>query len=117
MIFGLQVRGIQVQLAAKFLRRLVKLSALEKNQSQIVMNHRNLIIERERCLQFFQSLRSLALFVIGLAQNNVKLGAITPFDEHLLDYLIGILFLSLFDKGERQSVVDSDIERPGDYYL
>ena len=45
MVLGLEVAGTQGQLTFKFLRRLVKLSGLEINQSRIVMNHRNFAIE------------------------------------------------------------------------
>ena len=56
------------------------------------MDHRELTIERERCLQFFQSLRRLSLLVIGLAQDNMKLGTITTDDNHLFDYLVGFFY-------------------------
>src|SRR5438132_14316655 len=111
MVFGLYVARIQSQFIFKFLRRLIEFTRLYINQHRIIMDHRSLTIERQSLLQFFQSFRGLTLFVISLAQQDMKLWSITTEYDHLLDHLIGLSFLSLLNKRKRQRVIDADIKR------
>src|SRR6266404_8679953 len=117
MVFGLDIPWIQNQFVFKFFRGLIEFPGFHINQAGIIMDHWSLTIERRCRPQFFQRLLSLTLFVISLAEQDMKLGSITSVRDHLLDHLLSILLFPFLDQRKRQSVVDADIERLGDYYV
>src|SRR5262245_11109001 len=111
MVPGLNVIWVDGQLAFKFPRRFIKLPQIYIDQAGVEMRKTGFAVHSQSRIQLFERLGRLALVVVNLSEQDMKLRTAAVQGRYPLNDLIRLIPFLLLDESDREHVVKTGVIR------
>src|SRR5262245_4311422 len=109
MVLGLNVVRVDGQLTFEGPRRFVELPQIQIDQAGVEMRQASLAVKRQGRIQLFERLGRIALVVVNLSEQDMKLRAAAVQGRQPLNDLVCLLSFLLLDERDGEHVIKTGV--------